>query len=228
LVGASAVGSRHRRDQDDPAEHGQPGSCRERTNLWRHLVDADSKQFLRIWACRCLGRGKFRDDIDSNAYADSSDNTYGNTYASRNALADSHPHTDTDTSRNALADGHPHTDTDTSRNALTNGHAHTDTSRNALTNGHSHADTYSSRDAFADSHPHTDAYSSRNALANSHPYAHIHSNRYGPANSYTDAFNSRANTNPLSTKPDSDRYTHPNPSGPGHQSVDPYASSDRW
>jgi hypothetical protein len=38
--------------------------------LRRHAVDSDPEQFLRLRACRCLGRGQRRGDIDPNTDTD--------------------------------------------------------------------------------------------------------------------------------------------------------------
>jgi hypothetical protein len=172
LVGAPTVGPRHRCDQDDPAKHGQPWGCRERANLWRHLVDADSEQLLRLRARRCLGRGQLGGDINANA--DSSDNTHSDPDNDAYTHTNGHPHTDTNSSRNTHTNSNPHPDTNSSRNAHTDGHPHTDanSSRNAYSNSHPHADIHA--DSYSPANGHTYAFNSRyfantNAPSNGNP-----------------------------------------------------------
>jgi hypothetical protein len=139
LVCAPGVGARHRRNQVHLAEHGQPGGDSQPANLWRHLVDPDPEQFLRLWARRCLGRRQRRGDTNSNTCGNRDANTHpkscghrnantgwnrdaypnagGNANACRNAYPDTRRNSDSDPQRNSDSDPQRYSDTDPKHDA---------------------------------------------------------------------------------------------------------------
>ena len=146
MVGTSGPGTGYRGHQGDLAKYGESGRDGRRTDLWRHSIDSDPKQFIRL---RPRGRSRRRQrcaDADSNADTNGNSDRYSDGNANGYTDSDSDSNADTDCD----ADCDANADTDSYTDGYSDGYSDRNTNGNADGYSDGYADSYSNGNADSD------------------------------------------------------------------------------